>query len=284
LPAAIGEKLIPSDAVIEDIETMRSPYCMTLYFALALFLALSPNSANARSEAVSIDLKGGKARVTFLDGTASVVKKGVVKAQPLAKDDMLSGGDRVTTGKKSRIELQMPDGSFLRFDEETTFALQSVTFEKQQKRRKITISMILGKTWAKVSRLLGIKGRFEIATRTAVAGVRGTVYRVNVDRDNSVTVKVYWGEVVVNSARRTAAGERPAPITQPTKVEGPKPISGPHPVTMEEWTYIVKALHQINIRPDGTVTKPFRFSIEDDLNEWVVWNQQRDKELGDNWQ
>ncbi|UCD32686.1 MAG: FecR domain-containing protein, partial [Desulfobacterales bacterium] len=132
--------------------------------------------------------------------------------------------------------------------------------------------------------LFGVKGRFEIATRTAVAGVRGTVYRMNVNTDHSVTVKVYWGEVVVNNAMKTAAGDMPVQITKPTKVEGPHPVPGPHPVSMEEWTYIVKALHQINIRPDGTVTKPFRFSIKEDLNEWVIWNQQRDEAVGDKWE
>lgn len=258
----------------------RTIVCLTLL----LLCVLVPNPASARNETVSIELKGGNAKVTLLKGSASVVKKGLAAVQPLVKDDMLSDGDRITTGKKSRIELQMPDGSFLRFDEETTFELKSVAFEKKRKRRKISISMILGKTWAKVSRFLGVKGRFEIATRTAVAGVRGTVYRVNVERDDSVTVKVYWGEVVVNNAMKAATGEQPVKITEPTKVTGPHPVPGPHPVSMEEWTYIVKALHQINIRPDGTVTKPFRFSIEDDLNEWVIWNQKRDKELGDDWQ
>ncbi len=263
---------------------MRSLNPITVCLTLLLFCVLAPYPASARTETVSIELKGGKAKVTLLQGSAAVVRKGRLEAQPLAKDDMLSTGDRITTGKKSRIELQMPDGSFLRFDEETTFELQSIAFEKKRKRRKINISMILGKTWAKVSRLFGIKGRFEIATRTAVAGVRGTVYRVNVATDNSVTVKVYWGEVVVNNAMRDATEQQQMQITAPTKVEGPHPVPGPHPVSMEEWTYIVKALQQINIRPDGTVTKPFRFSVEDDLNEWVIWNQKRDEELGDNWQ
>ena len=263
---------------------MRLFFRITLCFALLLLLALAPNPASARNETVAIELKGGNAKVTLLQGSASVARKGMLETQPLAKGETLSVGDRITTGKKSRIELQMPDGSFLRFDEETTFELQSIAFEKKRKKRKINISMILGKTWAKVSRLFGIKGRFEIATRTAVAGVRGTVYRVNVAKDNSVTVKVYWGEVVVNNAMKAATEQQPVQLTQPTKVEGPHPVPGPHPVSMEEWTYIVKALQQINIRPDGTVTKPFRFSIEDDLNEWVLWNQKRDEALGDNWQ
>jgi hypothetical protein len=48
---------------------------------------------------------------------------------------------------------------------------------------------------------------------------------------------------------------------------------------MEEWTYIVRSLQQINIRPDGSATKPFRFDIAADLNDWVKWNQERNKLL-----
>jgi len=49
---------------------------------------------------------------------------------------------------------------------------------------------------------------------------------------------------------------------------------------MEEWTYIVKAMQQIVVNPDGSTTKPFRFSPEADLNDWVRWNRERDKQMG----
>jgi len=46
---------------------------------------------------------------------------------------------------------------------------------------------------------------------------------------------------------------------------------------MEEWTYIVGAMQQINIQPDGTPSEPFRFSPEADIDEWVRWNMDRDR-------
>jgi hypothetical protein len=188
----------------------------------------------------------------------------------------------VQTDKQSRVELKLPDGSYVRYDEDTTFDLTSAAFDVKKKRRNISVSMVFGKTWAKVARLLGRGGRFAIATPTAVAGVRGTVYRLNLNKDNSVSVKVYWGEVVVNSQKKASETAQPGKMTTPTPVAGPHPVPGPHPVTMEEWTYIVKSLQQIDIRPDGTVTKPFRFDIKKDLNDWVRWNQQRDEMIGDN--
>jgi hypothetical protein len=45
---------------------------------------------------------------------------------------------------------------------------------------------------------------------------------------------------------------------------------------MEEWTYIVRAMQQIVVRPDGTAEKPVVFSVEADSNKWVRWNQERD--------
>ncbi len=251
-------------------------------YLLFLSFLLFPCWASAKNNAVSVELEGGKAQVSLLQGSASIVKKGMTKAQPLAQGDLLSGGDRVTTGKNTRIELKLPDGSYLRYDEQTTFELTSVDFDKKQNQRNISVRMILGKAWARVARLFGGRGPFELSTRTAVAGVRGTVYRMNVEKDNSVTVKVYWGEVIVNSRPRDAAEIKPSKIMEPTKVLGPYPVPGPHPVSMKEWTFILKALQQINIRPDGSVTKPFRFSIKDDLNDWVRWNQERDRAIGGN--
>ena len=64
---------------------------------------------------------------------------------------------------------------------------------------------------------------------------------------------------------------------KPIRVLGPHPVAGPHAVSMEEWTYIVKSMQQIIIRPDGTPTKPMPFLAGEDLNDWVRWNQERDK-------
>lgn len=248
---------------------------------ILILLVLIPGPLNAESKAATIQLDSGKALVTVLEGTATRVQKGSTEAQAVFQGDFLFEGDRVETGKDSRIELKLPDGSFIRYSESTTFELVSAAYDAPKKQRSINISMIIGKTWAKVARLFGRRGRFSVTTRTAVAGVRGTVYRLNVNQDDSVMIKVYWGEVVVKNREKAQAAAQPEQFKEPTPVAGPHPIAGPHPVSMEEWTYIVKALQQINIRPDGTVEKPFRFDIKKDINDWVLWNQKRDEAAGD---
>lgn len=241
-----------------------------------LLVCLACLAFPAAAGTVKVDVGTGTAAVTALTGKARVNRDGGVKSEKLATGVLLAAGDRVTTGTGARLELKLPDGSYLRFDERTTFKLISMAGSRQKEERNIRVSMVVGKTWARVAKLFGKKrGGFSIATQTAVAGVRGTTFRMNVEEDNSAVLKVYGGEVEVRKKKEAAPGAEAAPpvFTKPV------PIKGPHPISMEEWVYIVKSLQQININPDGSATKPFRFDIQADLNEWVRWNQMRDSEI-----
>lgn len=66
-------------------------------------------------------------------------------------------------------------------------------------------------------------------------------------------------------------------VAEPKRVEGPHPVEGPRPVSVHEWTRIIRAMQQITILPDGTVSKPFRFDPGVDADDWVRWNQMRDQ-------
>jgi len=222
----------------------------------------------------------GRAQITVLKGVADLVKEDQSKIGDLKKGDYLARGSIVKTGPGARIELKLPDRSYIRFAEKTTFELVSLATNKKDKRRDVRVKMMVGKTWAKVSK--NRRGRFALSAKTAVAGVRGTTYRMNVNPDDSVVIKVYWGEILVEAKKQAEAGQA---MTKPKRVLGPTPIAGPRPVTLEEWTYIVSSLQQINISPDGKPAKPFRFDIMADLNDWVRWNKERDKQLkGDEYQ
>jgi len=249
--------------------------------ALVALILLAVGSPGFAQEPEVVEMEGQKAEVTLIEGSAELSRKETDLKQPLSRGDALLHGNRVATGEQARLELAMPDGSFLRFAQKTNFELISVDYDEQTKQRDIKVHAALGKTWAKVSNLVGGGGRFQVSAQNAVAGIRGTTYRMNVNSDTSVVVKVYEGAVQVSSPPETA--EKPGSISKPSGVEGPHPVSGPHPVagphpvTMQEWTYIVRAMQQIVVYPDGTVSKPFRFDPEVDMDDWVRWNQNRDR-------
>lgn len=209
------------------------------------------------------------ASVSYMEGTVSKSRDGK-DWKPLSKGDTLAENESVKTGVKSRLELTLPDGSKMRFSEGTNFKVDSLMFKEEE--RSLGIDVLFGKAWAKVTKEK--KGsRFEVKTPNAVAGVRGTVYRVDVNNDTSSLVRVYDGEVAVGNlpAKIEDEGKRPKYIS------GPSEIPGPHEVTREEWTYIVKSWQQIAISPKGIASKPTSFTQEEDRNEWVIWNQEMDR-------
>jgi hypothetical protein len=217
--------------------------------------------------------------VTRLDGTAVVVSKGGKTGMPLKKHDHIMAGQEVKVGEKSRIELKYPDGTVMRFAERSTIKMEDITYDSSTKSKKVKVDLGGGKLWANVKKLVTSDSKVEVKTVNAVAGVRGTVYRVNVDEDNSAMVKVYDGSVNVTGVQK----EQPKPsdqFTAPVPVPGPHEVPPPyHEVTMEEWTVIVKAMQQITISPQGVASKPQDFTPQQDMDDWVKWNLERDKHL-----
>lgn len=209
------------------------------------------------------------ASVSFLEGSAFKSKNGK-DWKPLSKGDSLRVGDSVKTGTKSRLELTLPDGSKVRFSENTNFKVEASFFKDEA--RNFGVKMFLGKVWAKASKAKK-DSRFEVKTANAVAGVKGTTYRIDVQEDTSSLVRVYDGEVVVGSLPIGIEGKG----RKPKYVPGPTEVPGPHEVTMEEWSYIVKSWQQVTISPKGIASKPVSFTQEEDRDEWVAWNQEMDK-------
>jgi FecR protein len=217
--------------------------------------------------------------VTKLNGSATVFTKGAKTGTPLRKNNKIMKGQEVKVGEKSRLELKYPDGTIMRFAERSVIKMDDISYDSKTKNKKVRVDLGGGKLWANVKKLATPDSRVEVKTINAVAGVRGTVYRVNVDEDNSAMVKVYDGSVNVTGVSKeqpTAPGQVTAPVPVPGPHEVPPPY---HEVSMEEWTVIVKAMQQISISPQGGASKPQDFNPQQDMDDWVKWNQERDKHL-----
>ena len=216
--------------------------------------------------------KGG-ATVTLLTGSADVFEK--EKWLPLKLKDVLEEGDHVRTGGGARLELLLPDSSLVRFAGDSEFRMIRMEPGGAATPREVKVHLVLGRVWTNVVKTVGVKGRVEVSCDYAVAGVRGTIYRMNVERGLSALVRVYEGTVYVSGGGKPM--EAPRPLGPPTRIEGPKPVPGPSRVTMEEWTLIIKAMQQVRIGADGIPEKPRGFTEAEDRDEWVDWNRARDR-------
>ena len=228
---------------------------------------------------VTVKMTKGQAQVTSLTGKVSMACAGQTEAVYLKTYDFIKPGCEVSTGADGRLEMVLPDRSVVRFAQKTKFKLVQADIGARGS-RSVGISMTLGKIWTNVRKsLVGGGDRFEISCQNAVAGVRGTIYRMDVERDQSAVVKVYDGEVSVAGVSRTQTPQPPTKLGPPQPVAGPTVIEGPKPVTMEQWVYIVRSMQQIQITSDGRALKPRDFTEEEDMDDWVKWNKQRDKQF-----
>jgi hypothetical protein len=226
---------------------------------------------------MTVKMTRGEAQITALKGKAEVICAGQKVARDLKINDFVGVGCEVSTGAASRVEMVLPDKSIVRFAEKTKFKLVQADIGDDGK-RAIKMSVPVGKIWTNVRKSLpGGEDKFEISCQNAVAGVRGTIYRMDVEGDQSALVKVYDGEVSVTgiSRKQQSVG---AVVGPPKPVPGPTVVEGPKPVSMEKWVYIVKSMQQIQITSDGQAREPEGFmEASEEMDNWVKWNKSRDK-------
>ena len=120
--------------------------------------------------------------------------------------------------------------------------------------------------WAKVtSRFGGSRGTFNTRTPTAVAGVRGTVYNLEVAKDTGTRIWVYEGKIGVGPPVLVASGAK-------------KEMVWPAEVSEKKWEEIILVrLQRLHIGADGQPAKPTAFDPDKEKDEWTVWNRKRDK-------
>jgi hypothetical protein len=228
-------------------------------------------------EPFAFPIEGERALVRYLQGE---VRRQTVKEGPwsgVTLGAFVQAGERIMTMAGGRLELQLPDKSIIRFDEETDFKLVTAGYDFEQGKRDVQFSLVLGKTWANVQKAFGgIKG-VQVSSANAIVGVRGTIFRMNVASDRSALVRVYRGKVAVSKPHRVAGPNEITP--QVHRVPGPTRVPGPHRVTVEEWVRIVEAMQQITVSPEGIPSVPRVFTMEEDLDDWVQWNLERDRQI-----
>ncbi len=225
-------------------------------FLLAALVAVPRLAAAPRTAAVSV-----------LEGKATRARGSAAPA-PLRVGTPVGQGDVIVTAEDSRLELKFSDGSALRVGPKSKVALTEAHFGGGPAKRKLTARLFFGNLWAKVTSIIQGEQKFQIETENAVAGVRGTTFRVDARADKSVLVRVYDGTVAV--AKPVYATGKPG--------EERREVEGPQEVTREQWEKIVGAQMQVVIAADGTPGDPEPVPEGADKgDDWAQWNLKRDE-------
>jgi hypothetical protein len=247
--------------------------------------------AAATATAASAPAPAGS--VTFLAGQAQRIAGG--KSTALAVGAPVFAGDVIETQKRTRLEIKLADQSALRLGPAARVDLSSASFGRSVEDRRVSAKLQVGNVWAKVAKTVGGESRFEVKTENAVAGVRGTTFRVDAARDRSVVVKVYNGTVAVAGSRvprpvhgddgdvDPARADATDKVASAAKADEPakkvrKQIAGPKQVTKEQWEKIVTAMMAVRVSADGTASEPESFAVAaQGQDEWEDWNRARDE-------
>lgn len=224
------------------------------------------------------------AKASFVKGSVEVGPTAEGPFKRLKRNRKVKAGSFVKTGADSRAELKFSDGSVTRIGAKSLLAISDASFNAKSREVKVKSRLVAGKAWSKVSKLVGGDARFEMETENAVAGVRGTVFRVNIDNDAATVVRVYNGSVAVSNgpyyaAQRPAAVEVKGPIDFKNRREVAKPF---REVSKEEWEQIVGKMMKVKIAANGVMSEAEQFTAASDAEDdkdWVAWNQERDTDV-----
>ena len=160
--------------------------------------------------------------VSNADGNVMVRPRGQDAFIELGDTQRVFAGDEIRTGADGRLTLSWVDRSRIRVGPDTTLRVLKCQVNKARRSEEYLFRLDVGKVWVRVIGALTGTSKFEIATPTATAAVRGTVFSVEVEPDGLTKVAVLDGEVELHSGetqlsvgeRRQAAvgGNRPAAI------------------------------------------------------------------------
>lgn len=161
---------------------------MLLGFVFTLFVSLClPVQVEAKSSSVIAILEEVNGDVTF-------VKGGGKRSFTAYNGAALRQGDSVRTGKDSSVNIVLEN------EDEVVLGADSHILISELVEGNTSIKLSSGGLWSKVKRFFGASDTYEIQTPTAIMGVRGTLFHVDVNADDAM-LRVFDGLVGVQGSR-----------------------------------------------------------------------------------
>lgn len=170
--------------------------------------------------------------VAFIKGDVRYYRSDGDEGRVLQAGERLEEGGRIETGADGSVEVTFGDGSSFHLKPDSVLSI----VRSRLKGDDFVLRNLFLKTGRVVSRIrkaTGREHRYKIRTPSAVAGVRGTEFRVSVDAEETTRSEVLSGTVAVESRHREVL-LREGEGTGVRKGESPQPprplLSPPLPV------------------------------------------------------
>ncbi|WCL48607.1 FecR family protein [Leptospira sp. GIMC2001] len=133
--------------------------------------------------------------VIFTNGEVEIIRTHAEKTESISPKQgmVLFANDQIKTGSGS-IDLQSPQGNLLRIKAYTNLKLESLGAANSG---QTTVNISWGELLVKTKKLKS-NDDFQVKTPTAVAGVRGTTFSVELEKDKIPKIKVFEGSVAIS--------------------------------------------------------------------------------------
>lgn len=170
----------------------QMPVTKPLFVCLACVCALIPGAGGVRAQALV------SARVISSEGEVEIRRRSEdqprVQKISFKADEELRAGDTVITGRGGRLILGLSDGSQAVIAPQTTVVIQDLGHSP-----RTLFNLIRGKTRVRIEKLGGEPNPYRVNTPTAVIAVRGTIFDVLVEEEET-QVFLHEGEVEVTNS------------------------------------------------------------------------------------
>jgi hypothetical protein len=179
-------------------------------------------------------------KVAALEGEATRTPKGG-SAEALKVGSNVELGDTLSV-KTGNLKFELNDGSVIMLAPASTLEITEAEFQGQE-RTGFSGLLKSGSLWTKVKKALG-GGKFEVSTERAVAGVRGTIFRIDADALIKGAKSAKGRKASVVRVVEGAVNVKPTPeiartIKAAAKPKGPRvQVPGPQEVTVDQWEKI----------------------------------------------
>lgn len=138
-------------------------------------------------------------RILSIDGQVEIQRRPDDQARfekiSIRVNDQLRTGDTIVTGRNGRLVIGLSDGSQAVIAPKTTVQIDRLTASPRS-----LFNLIKGKTRIQIEKLGGRPNPYRVNTPTAVIAVRGTIFDLLVD-DDETELYLHEGEVEVSNRR-----------------------------------------------------------------------------------